>query len=135
MNSYFEKGEIMAETIRAQECCYLSTPKHIRSFKGRFIYIYTAKGNLRLTSKSLIFTSTKTSFDIHLESITGISKGHYSRFAKPIRLDYIAVTHSCAGREETILLTPAQSWTPLVWKTNKLVASWVESLNDAIDKQ
>lgn len=33
----------MAETIRVQECCYLSTPKHVRSFVGRFIYIYTAR--------------------------------------------------------------------------------------------
>ena len=125
----------MAETIRTQKCCYLSTPKHIRSFIGRFIYIYTAKGNLRLTSKSLIFTSTKTSFDIPLDSITDISSGHYFRTAKPIRLDYIAVTHSHAGREETVLLTPTKSWATPVWKTNELVASWIESLNNTIHKK
>ena len=121
----------MAETIRTQECCYLSTPKHIRSFIGRFIYIYTAKGDLHLTSDSLIFTSTKTSFDIHLESITNISTGSYSRIAKPLQLEYIAVTHSREGNEETILLTPTQSGMTPVWETNKMVASWVKSLNEA----
>lgn len=125
----------MAETIRVQECCYLSTPKHVRSFVGRFIYIYTAKGNLRVTSESLIFTSTKTSFEIPVNSITDISTGHYSRIAKPIRLDYLAVTYSHEGRDETILLTPTYSWTTPVWKTNKLVASWISSLGEAAHKQ
>jgi len=125
----------MAEVIRTQECCYLSTPKHIRSFIGRFIYIYTAKGNLRLTSESLIFTSKKTSFEIPLDSITDISSGHYSRSAKPIRLDYIAVAHGHWGKDETVLLTPTQSWATPVWKTNKSVASWMKSLKDSVHKQ
>ena len=125
----------MTEAIRTQQCCYLSTPKHIRSFMGRFIYIYTAKGNLRLTSESLIFTSTKTTFDIPIDSMTDIGSGHYSRIAKPIRLNYIAVTHSHTGKEETVLLTPTQSWVTLPWKTNKMVESWLESLNDAIHNQ
>ena len=125
----------MAEIIRTQECCYLSTPKHVRSFIGRLIYIYTAKGSLRLTSESLIFTSRKTSFEIPVDSITDISSGHYSRIAKPFRLDYIAVTYSHDGRDETILLTPAKSWASPVWKTNTLVASWLSSLDETVHKQ
>mgnify|MGYP001589886510 CR=1 FL=1 len=125
----------MVEAIRTQECCYLSTPKHLRSFIGRFIYIYTAKGNLRLTSESLIFTSTKTSFEIPVNSITDIRSGHYSRIAKPIRLDYIAVKYSHEGRDETILLTPTQSWATPVWKTNKLVVSWISLLDETVHKQ
>ena len=125
----------MAEAIHTHECCYLSTPKHIRSFIGRFIYIYTAKGDLRLTSESLIFTSKKTSFEIPLDSITDISSGHYSRIAKPIRLDYIAVTYGQWGKDETVLLTPTQSWATPVWQTNKSVASWMKSLKDSIRKQ
>lgn len=125
----------MVETIRTQECCYLSTPKHVRSFAGRFIYIYTAKGSLRLTSESLIFTSTKTSFEIPVNSITDISSGHYSRLAKPIRLDYIAIKYSRQGRDETILLTPTQHWATPVWKTNKLVSSWISSLDETVRKR
>ncbi len=125
----------MAETIRTQECCYLSTPKHIRSFVGRFIYIYTDKGKLQLASVSLIFTGTKTSFDIPLDSITGISSGHYLRTAKPVRLDYIAVTHNHAGKEETVLLTPTKSWITPVWKTNEMVTRWIDLLNNTIHKK
>jgi len=127
--------KIMAETIRTQECCYLSTPKHVRTFVGRFIYVYTAKGSLRLTSESLIFASTKTSFEVPVNSITDISSGHYSRIAKPFRLDYMAVKYSREGRDETILLTPTQSWAAPVWKTNKLVASWISSLDETVHKQ
>ncbi len=96
-----------------------------------FIYIYTAKGNLRLTSEALKFRSNKTSFEIPLNDITRIDVGHYSRLAKPVRLDYISLSHTRSGREETVLLTPTQSWATPVWKTNKLVASWIETLRDA----
>lgn len=125
----------MTEAIRIQECCYLSTPKHIHSFIGRFIYIYTAKGDLRLMPDLLIFTSKKKSFEISLDLITDISSGHYSRWAKPCRLDYIAITYCCCGKDETVLLTPAKSWLVPVWKTNKIVASWMKLLKDSIRKQ
>ena len=125
----------MAETIRTQECCYLSTPKHVRSFVGSFIYIYTAKGSLRLTDESLRFTSTKKSFQIPLTAITAIGTGHYSRIAKPIRLDYLSVTFQSDGRAETILLTPAESWVTPVWKTNRLVASWQALLEQTVPKR
>jgi len=125
----------MAKTISTQECCFLSTPKHVRSFVGLFINIYTAKGSLSLTSELLIFTSTKTSFEIPLNSITDISTGHYSRIAKPMRLDYMAVKYSHEGRDETILLTPTKSWATPVWKTNKLVADWISLLDETVHKQ
>ena len=125
----------MDEIIRTQKCCYLSTPKYIRSFVGRFIYIYTAKGNLNLTSESLIFESKKTSFEIPISSITNISFGHYSRIAKPLRLDYIAVNYHHEEKDETILLTPTESWATPVWATNKLVASWILSLNQAVHEK
>jgi len=124
----------MSETIREQKCCYLSTPEHIRSFKGIMLYIYTDKGELSLSSESLVFTSKKTSIEIPVDLITEINSGHYSRIAKPIRLDYIAVTHHLKGIEETILLTPTQSWATPVWKTNKLVESWKASLEKATHK-
>ena len=125
----------MTEAIRIQECCYLSTPKHIHSFIGRFIYIYTAKGDLRLMPDLLTFTSEKKTFEISLDLITDISSGHYSRLAKPFRLDYIAITYRCCEKEETVLLTPAKSWTAPVWKTNKIVASWMKLLKDSIRNQ
>ena len=100
----------MAKTISTQDCCYLSTPRHVRR----------------------IFTSKKTSFEIPLNSITDISTGHYSRIAKPIRLDYIAVKYSHEGKDETILLTPTESWLTPVWKTNKLVADWISLLDETV---
>ena len=122
----------MAKTISTQDCCYLSTPRHVRSFVGQLIYIYTAKGRLLLTSELLTFTSKKTSFEIPLNSITDISTGHYSRIAKPIRLDYMAVKYSHEGKDETILLTPTESWLTPVWKTNKLVADWISLLDETL---
>ncbi len=122
----------MAEIMRSQECCYLSTPKHLRSFVGRFLWIYTGKCSLSLNSEALLFSDTIRPFKIALDSITGLASGHYPRLAKPIRLDYISVTHNYEGLENTLRLTPSVSWSTPVWKTNILVASWMKSLKEAM---
>jgi hypothetical protein len=118
------KESTMAEAIRTQQYCYFSTPQHVRSFTGMFINIYKDRGSLRLTSDSLSFSGKKRSFEIPLHTITKIGGGHYSRIAKPIRLDYISVTYSQGGIEDTVLLTPTVSWVTPVWKTNEIVADW-----------
>ena len=72
--------------------CYLSTPSHVRSFVGRFVYIYTDKGELTLTETALWFVGKDgLPIVIPLDSVTALGVGHYSRIAKPLRLDYLAV--------------------------------------------
>ena len=39
--------------------CYLSTPEHVRSFIGRFFYIYTDKGELALGEDSITFAGKR----------------------------------------------------------------------------
>ena len=124
----------MTQTIREQECCYLSTPEHVRSFVGRWIWIYTGKGSLCLRSESLVFTGAKTSLEIPVASINDIGSGHYSRIAKPARLDYMSVTYSREGVDETVLFTPTHSWATPVWKTNALVKDWMASLKQARER-
>ncbi len=119
-------------SLRTEACCYLSTPEHVRSFVGRFLYIYTDKGELRLTREQLTFRGPSGGvLDIPLEAITQLAIGHYSRWAKPFRLDYLAVTYRDASAPRTLLFTPTQSWTTPVWKTNQVVAEWAELLSDA----
>ena len=120
----------MAEaTSLKRSACYLSTPEHVRSFVGRFIYIYTDKGEVSLTGTGIEFVGKSgLPVVIPLDSIVGISIGHYSRWAKPIRLDYIAVRHRHGDAERTTLLTPTRSWATPTWETNKLVTEWVSAL-------
>ena len=123
----------MSDTIlRVQDCCYLSTPQHVRSFVGTFIWIYTDKGKLTLTEAKLRFEGKGgIPLQIPLHAITNVSVGHYSRIAKPIRLDYMAITFQDDESKQTVLFTPTGSWTTPVWRTNKIVAEWVELLRDS----
>jgi hypothetical protein len=115
--------------------CYLSTPEHLRSFVGLFFYIYTAKGELCLTETALGFIGRSgVSVDISLDSIVNVSVGHYSRWAKPARLDYIAISYQNGGTERTTLFTPTRSWATPVWETNKIVADWVDTLETACSR-
>lgn len=115
--------------------CYLSTPEHVCSFVGRFLYIYTDRGELHLSETALRFVGKSgVPMEIALDSIADIGVGQYSRWAKPIRLDYIAVRHRHGGEERTVLLTPTPSWLLPTWRTNTVVAEWVEALQAARSK-
>jgi hypothetical protein len=113
--------------------CYLSTPSHVRSFVGRFVYIYTDKGELTLTETALWFVGKDgLPIVIPLDSVTALGVGHYSRIAKPLRLDYLAVRHRDGGREGTTLFTPTRSWMTPVWQTNRIVAEWADALRAVV---
>jgi hypothetical protein len=99
---------------------------------GRLIYIYTDKGELALTEDCLRFCGkSQIPLEIALKAITDISIGHYSRLAKPMRLDYIAVTYQAGGTERTVLFTPTLSWLTPIWETNRIVSEWAELLEQA----
>ena len=124
---------LFAEDAHYQACCYVSTPEHVRSFVGRFIWIYTAKGSLRLNPEALVCEISNLVCEIPLLSIQRVEVGHYSRWAKPIKLKYIALTYMSQGEELTVLLTPTHSWATSVWKTNALVEAWEEWIRKSVD--
>jgi hypothetical protein len=123
----------MAKVVPSKRsACYLSTPEHIRTFVGQFIYIYTDKGDLELTDSMLRFVNKGgLSLDIPLSSIVEARIDSYPRWAKPIRLDYISVRYRHDDTERTTLFTPTVWWMTPVWETNKLVADWMAALEAA----
>jgi hypothetical protein len=122
----------MVEEIRHSQNCYLSTPAHVRSFIGRFVYIYTDKGRLELTDNRLRFRGRKVKeLEIPIESISDLGVGHYSHLAKPIRLDYVAVTFQDDDEPKTLYFTPTYSWWTPVWHTNLVVNDWLEFVGEA----
>ena len=112
--------------------CYVSTPEHVRSFVGRFIYIYQGKGELRLNSTSLQFTRKWQSVTIPLAAITELSLGHYAPAAKPAKLSFVRVTFNEHGRSRTLLFTPCDSALALAWDTNRVVQEWHDAIQAAV---
>ena len=123
---------IMTIPIRFEKKCLVSTPAHLRSFIGRFVYICTDKGTLTLWPDRVSFTGQKSSYEITLDTIVQLDIGHYSRLAKPLRLDYISISYVLHSKESTILLTPTDAKITTVWNMNRCVASWMESLRQAV---
>jgi hypothetical protein len=122
----------MVEEVRHSQNCYLSTPEHLRSFIGQFVYIYTDKGRIELTGTRLRFHGRKLKeLESPIESIADISVGPYSRWSKPVRLDYVAVTFRDGDGPKTLYLTPTNFWWTPVWHTNSIVADWAELVSEA----
>jgi serine/threonine protein kinase len=112
--------------------CYVSTPEYMRTFWGRFIYIYQGNGELRLNDRTLSFTSGWQSVTIPLASICSLALGEYSLVAKPIPLNFLEVTFDERGVPRTLLFTPTRSGFLPVWETNKIVAEWSSALQEAV---
>ncbi|MBX3747082.1 MAG: serine/threonine protein kinase [Verrucomicrobiae bacterium] len=115
--------------------CFVSTPEHLRSFRGRFVNIYEAEGELRLQRESLAFRSGWQAVTIPLRSIWSLANGDYPASAKPVPLSYLAVTHEDGGATRTLLFTPAKSALMPPWETNALVQDWTLALQEAIRRE
>ena len=113
--------------------CYISTPEHLRTFIGRIVYIYTGQGELRLDAESLTFVSNLQFTVIPLGDIRELGIGHYSRLAKPVRLDYLAVTFEQTGERRTLLFTPCvRGGISLPMEVNPRVSEWLQAVREAI---
>jgi hypothetical protein len=128
-------GTCLPENYVKRSACYRSTPQHIRSFVGRWLYIYTDKGELFLTDDTLTFVGKDQSpLVISLDSIVDVRVGHYSRLAKPLRLDFIEIHYHDGKLIQATLLTPTLSWSTSTWETNRIIADWIASLQAARSK-
>ena len=113
--------------------CMLSSPEHLRTFTGRFLFLELAKGELRLDAERLTFVSNWQSEVIPLADIRELAIGHYSRLNKPVRLDYLAVTFDQGGGRRTLLFTPsAHAVWVLPWQSNAQVAECFQAVREAV---
>ena len=110
--------------------CYICSPEHRFSLRGNF-YIYTSKGRLALDGAALTFLSDAEQIHIPLRAIRELGIGHYSAFAKPVRLDFFSVVWDEAGVIRTRLFTPHSSPFSPAWDTNTVVAEWANAVRVA----
>ncbi len=111
---------------------YVSTPQYLRSLRGRLLFIYQGKGELRLDNETLSYRSSWPTATIPLTSIRTLALGDYPLSAKPMPIHYIAVTFMEGETSRTLLFTPVRSWVMSPWEANKVVAEWLSALQEAI---
>jgi serine/threonine protein kinase len=112
--------------------CYVTTPEHLKTFRGQFLYLYQGRGELRLGERSLSFMSGWQRVTIPLPSIRALTLGRYALTAKPVPLDYLEVTFWEGPDSRTLLFTPTLSGLGPVWKTNKVVEEWAIAVQEAL---
>lgn len=134
---YVENSQHHVDEWMIADFCSMATPEHVRSWFGRVVFIFKAQGPLYLSDKKLMF-KPKVKYarkvapvEIPLEDIVSITKGSYSRWAKPIRLDYLEIMYRSDGIEEGITVTPMEFYSDTVWDSNKHVDRWQTLIEQA----
>ena len=112
------------------QLCYASTPEHQNTFYGKYIYIYTDKGQLSLTEDGIEYIGKKSTYAIRYSAIKSIEMSHYSRIAKPLKLNFIKLRYVIDSVEHAVFLTPTKSPFMPIHKTNELVKHWLSQLLD-----
>ena len=112
--------------------CYLSTPEHLRTFRGRFLFIYKGRGELRLDHEALSFRSDWPAVRIPLSSIRKIARGDYPYSAKPVPIHFIEVTFAEQSVERTLLFTPVLREVMYPQEANRLVGEWLSAMQEAV---
>jgi serine/threonine protein kinase len=112
--------------------CYVTTPEYLKTFRGRYFYIYQGNGQLRLDERSLSFLSGWQRVTIPLASVRSLTLGRYALTAKPVPLDYLEVTFLEGPDSRTLLFTPTPTGLLPVWETNQVVAEWAAAVQEAV---
>ena len=123
-----------AAGLPSRSPCLVSTPEHLRTFRGRFLSKFQGKGELRLDKDSLSFDSGWTAVTIPLASITGMYLGLFPGFwpLSIVPRQYIAVTFTEHGAERTLLFTPTPRGMVSPEEINKPVMEWLSLLHGAV---
>jgi len=118
----------LSEILKVQPKCYFITPEHASSFWGKYLYLYSGHGELKLSTESLDFESKSLSLHIPLQMIMKIGVETFSKWTKPFGLTYMVLQFLDNGQERTIFLVPAISALAPSWKTCKIVEEWITAL-------
>jgi hypothetical protein len=119
---------IASAALLIEDSCYYSTPEYAKSFRSMYLSIHQGKGHLRLTQESLSLKGKKVSIELPINAIIGIETGEFDWHSKPFGLAYIKLLYLDSGSENTVFLVPAKSPFTPVWKTNQLIATWIETM-------
>lgn len=132
MSQALQKVTITDSSIESRSTpCYITTPEHLRTFIGHYVYVYTGRGTLTLDSRGLRFGHASQGFEILWEAIRRIQLGYFPAISKP-GLAYIAVMANVGGTMTKKLLVPHETpWAPTIWTTT-IVKEWLEAIRKAV---
>jgi serine/threonine protein kinase len=121
-------GAIQSDT------CYISTPRYLSSYRGRFISPMQGRGELRLESDALVFQKDWQVVTIPLASIRSLSRGRFPLIAKPIPIHFMGITFDDRGCSRTLLFVPVKSQIAKPSTFNALVDDWLNALLAALER-
>ena len=117
-------------TIR--QTCYLTTPRYLRTFRGRFLYSFQAKGTIALADDAVVFRCPAGAWRLPFWRVCGVSLYRFPWHIQLFGLRYVDLAYSTESGERSVWLTPTYYSTMPVWHTNGVVVDWFRRLENGL---
>ncbi len=127
------RGDPVSGEPLKSDACYISTLKHLGSFKGRFINTTQGRGTLRLEKDALVFHKGWQVVTIPFSSLQSLARGQFPLIAKPIPLHFMGVTFDERGVSRTLLFMPIKKSIARPSNFNAVVEEWFTALQAAAE--
>ena len=122
----------MAVELAMRQTCYLTTPQYLRTFRGRFLYSFQARGTIALADDEVVFRCAAGSLCLPFWRVCGAELCRFPWHIQPLGLRYIDLAYSTELGERSVWLTPTYYSTMPVWHTNDVVVDWFACLEDGL---
>ncbi len=123
-----KKGSLREKPILIQKLCYYTSLDHLTSKQAKHGNIYEHKGKAVVSDSNIYYRSDEVNFDIPITSIMEMSIGTFYRYDESSRLNYLAITYAVLGDQNTVLMVPTDSALTPLWKTNKIIENWYNTI-------
>jgi hypothetical protein len=116
-----------------EQMCYLTTPEYVRTFRGKYLCSFQARGALALAGEELLFRAAHSPLlRLPLCRIRTTVLRRFPWHLQMFGLRYIDISYRADGGEGTVWLTPTYFRSLPVWHTNRVVARWHGQIEDAL---
>jgi hypothetical protein len=117
-----------------EQFCFLTTPEHQRTFRGKYMVSAQASGTLVLDGDELLFRTGGWVLCLPFWRIGSVALGRLPWMARPVGRRYIEVEHTTDEGEAAVWLTPTYRCGLLPWLTDRVVTRWYVWLSEALRK-
>jgi hypothetical protein len=126
------EGGFSSVCAAREQFCFLTSPEYLRTFRGKYLFSFQARGRLVLAEDELLFYIRGRKLCVPFWRVRAIALRRFPWRIQLFGLRYIAVEFTNDEGERAVWLTPTYRLGLAPWLTNRIVIRWYGWLAEAL---